>query len=166
MSNSGRARFRWRTWFRRRLPRFLVDWGVAGKGTIDCGGHDRNSPILFRKEPPTFWWTRTHWVAISFPAAGLCYSWNEMGNPVGCLRMITAPCGRLSGFSMRVPNSWHSPGPLSGGSHYTELRRYLFSNFQRVIDNDRLLIFDLTGSSTIDQSLHSNDSRQARAASG
>jgi len=40
MGNSGRARFRWRTRLRRRLPRFLVDWGVAGKGTIDCGEHE------------------------------------------------------------------------------------------------------------------------------
>ncbi len=34
------GRFRLRTRLRRRLPAFLVDLGVAAKGTTDCGNHD------------------------------------------------------------------------------------------------------------------------------
>ena len=37
---SDRGRYRWRTSLRRRLPRFLVYLGIAGKGTADCGDHD------------------------------------------------------------------------------------------------------------------------------
>ena len=40
MTNAGPGRFRWRTRLRRRLPWFLVDRGVAGKGTADCGNHE------------------------------------------------------------------------------------------------------------------------------
>jgi glycosyltransferase involved in cell wall biosynthesis len=51
--------------------------------------------------------------------------------------------------------------------HYTELRHYLFSNFSKVVDNERLLIFDLAGSAAcMDQASHSNVSRQARATFG
>jgi len=37
---TGRGRFRWRTKIRRSLPWFLVDRGIASKGTTDCGDHD------------------------------------------------------------------------------------------------------------------------------
>jgi len=40
MGNAWRGRYRWRTWLRRRLPWLLVDRGVAGKGTTDCGDHE------------------------------------------------------------------------------------------------------------------------------
>jgi hypothetical protein len=40
MGKQGRGRYRWRTSLRRRLPSFLVDRGIAGKGTTDCGDHD------------------------------------------------------------------------------------------------------------------------------
>ena len=36
----GRGRFRLRTRLRRHLPQRLVDRGVAGKGTTDCGAHE------------------------------------------------------------------------------------------------------------------------------
>jgi hypothetical protein len=32
--------FRRRTWLRKRLPKFLVDLGVAGKGRSDCGNRE------------------------------------------------------------------------------------------------------------------------------
>lgn len=34
------ARYRWRTGIRRRLPWFLINLGVAGKGKRDCGDHE------------------------------------------------------------------------------------------------------------------------------
>jgi hypothetical protein len=37
---TGRGRFRWRTRIRRHLPWFLVDRGLSGKGTTDCGDHE------------------------------------------------------------------------------------------------------------------------------
>jgi hypothetical protein len=40
MISTGRGRFRWRTKIRRNLPWFLVDIGLAGKGTKDCGDHE------------------------------------------------------------------------------------------------------------------------------
>lgn len=40
MRRTMRARYRWRTRVRRRLPGFLVDLGVAGKGRKACGDHD------------------------------------------------------------------------------------------------------------------------------
>jgi hypothetical protein len=40
MSNPRHGLYRCRTWLRRRLPWVLVDWGVAGKGTTDCGNHE------------------------------------------------------------------------------------------------------------------------------
>jgi hypothetical protein len=35
-----RGRYRWRTRLRRRLPWFLIDRGVARKGSADCGDHE------------------------------------------------------------------------------------------------------------------------------
>jgi hypothetical protein len=35
-----KGRYRWRTRTRRSLPWFLVDRGLAGKGTGDCGAHE------------------------------------------------------------------------------------------------------------------------------
>lgn len=35
-----RARYRWRTRLRRRLPWPLINLGLAAKGTADCGDHD------------------------------------------------------------------------------------------------------------------------------
>ncbi|BCY11752.1 hypothetical protein L3i22_068400 [Actinoplanes sp. L3-i22] len=40
MEQSGRGRYRWRTWLRRRIPWFLIDRGVADKGKGDCGDHE------------------------------------------------------------------------------------------------------------------------------
>jgi len=40
MSNPRHGLYRWRMCLRRRLPWVLVDGGVAGKGTTDCGDHD------------------------------------------------------------------------------------------------------------------------------
>ncbi len=40
MTGTGRGRFRWRTKLRRNLPWFLVNCGVADKGTADCGDHE------------------------------------------------------------------------------------------------------------------------------
>lgn len=37
---SNRGRYRWRTRLRVRLPGFLVNRGVAAKGTADCGDHE------------------------------------------------------------------------------------------------------------------------------
>ena len=34
------GRYRWRTRLRRRLPWFLVNRGIAGKGAGDCGAHE------------------------------------------------------------------------------------------------------------------------------
>ncbi|MFD9124985.1 hypothetical protein [Kitasatospora sp. NPDC059571] len=34
------GRYRWRTRLRRQLPWFLVERGLAGKGTQDCGDHE------------------------------------------------------------------------------------------------------------------------------
>ena len=36
----GRPRYRWRTRLRRRLPRALVNAGIAAKGRDDCGEHE------------------------------------------------------------------------------------------------------------------------------
>jgi hypothetical protein len=35
-----KGRYRWRTRLRRGLPWFLVDRGIAGKGTDGCGAHE------------------------------------------------------------------------------------------------------------------------------
>jgi hypothetical protein len=34
------GRYRWRTWWRSRLPWVLLDRGVAAKGKRDCGAHE------------------------------------------------------------------------------------------------------------------------------
>ncbi|MFG2825000.1 hypothetical protein ACGFX4_36920 [Kitasatospora sp. NPDC048365] len=34
------GRYRWRTRLRRHLPWFLIEWGLAGKGSQDCGAHE------------------------------------------------------------------------------------------------------------------------------
>jgi hypothetical protein len=39
MKNRRMAKFRRRTWIRGHLPWFLIDRGLAGKGTVDCGDH-------------------------------------------------------------------------------------------------------------------------------
>jgi len=40
MDHRGKGRYRWRTWLRQRLPWFLIDRCVVGKGARDCGRHD------------------------------------------------------------------------------------------------------------------------------
>ncbi|MFI6761072.1 hypothetical protein ACIBF5_18240 [Micromonospora sp. NPDC050417] len=40
MTRTARGRFRWRTKIRTSLPWFLVNRGLAGKGTADCGDHE------------------------------------------------------------------------------------------------------------------------------
>jgi hypothetical protein len=40
VTSTGRGRFRWRTKIRGNLPWFLVNRGVADKGTTDCGDHE------------------------------------------------------------------------------------------------------------------------------
>ena len=70
-----KVRYRWRTWLRRRLPWFLVDWGVAGKGTADCGDHEWYNAMA---------WSSTAITARSAaePFRGNAYQGAEQGSTV------------------------------------------------------------------------------------